>query len=498
MRVAPTLNGNSVIRIEPPLTFRWRHCEQLLGALERALEAFSRGETGRILKAILEREPQPPSTSMEGPRPLPRIEPVEGETRFAFLIHPLDVPNYADFDPSLAALGHDDLARVMRDVSTLFDPFVFSRARVTSKTGQTIFGEFITLAWTAAQMAEMPRQEAAAGVRAALALARSSGAQLVGLGAFTSVVTRGGLDVAREGVPITTGNSYTAVAAAQAVAMALRALGTSGSGPTPAPRSSAVPARSAGRWRILLAEDVGRLVLIGNPDRTGEVARRRLLAVAGDVCRHLAVRSREGFRFAHGSLGSRLLATHGGCPDPDAPADLFLELAARLERAGAFLLTNAIDEVLPLADLVVAATSATDTLIGPRSLRPGAVVCDLSRPANVSAEVAATRPDVLVIDGGIIDLPGRQDIGRFGLGRGQAYACMAETMMLALEGHLRNTSLGTDLAPEVLRMLRALADRHGFRVAQLRSFGRPLDHDAWDRLLVAREQALAAWGRKTA
>ncbi|MBV8606688.1 MAG: aminotransferase class III-fold pyridoxal phosphate-dependent enzyme [Singulisphaera sp.] len=497
VRVAPTLNGNSVIRIEPPLTFRWRHCEQLLGALERALEAFSRGETGRILKAILEGEPQPPSTSMGGPSPMPRIDPVEGETRFAFLIHPLDVPNYADFDPSLATLGHDDLGRVMRDVATLIDPFVFSRARVTSRTGQAIYGEFITLAWTAAQMAEMPRHEAAAGVRAALALARSRGAQLVGLGAFTSVVTRGGLDVAREGVPVTTGNSYTAVSAAQAVAMALRALGT-GFGPH---TGAAIVGGSGSIGRamaLLLAEDVGRLVLIGNPDRTAAVARRRLLAVAGDVCRHLAVRSREGFRFAHGSLGSRLLATGGGCPDPDAPADLFLELAARLERAGAFLLTNAIDEVLPLADLVVAATSATNTLIGPRSLRPGAVVCDLSRPANVSAEVAATRPDVLVIDGGVIDLPGRQDIGRFGLGRGQAYACMAETMMLTLAGHLRNTSLGTDLAPEVLRMLRALADRHGFRVAQLRSFGRPLDRAAWDRLLVAREQALAAWGRRTA
>ena len=53
------------------------------------------------------------------------------------------------------------------DVSTLIDPFVLSRARVTSKSGQTIYGEFITLPWTAAQMAAMPRQEAAAGVRAA-------------------------------------------------------------------------------------------------------------------------------------------------------------------------------------------------------------------------------------------------------------------------------------------------------------------------------------------
>ena len=84
------------------------------------------------------------------------------------------------------------------------------------------------------------------------------------------------------------------------------------------------------------------------------------------------------------------------------------------------------------------------------------------------------RPDVLVIDGGIIDVPGHPDLGPFGLGRGLAYACMAETMMLTLDGHLRNTSLGTDLAPEALRMLHALADRHGFRVAQLRSFGRPL------------------------
>jgi hypothetical protein len=75
---------------------------------------------------------------------------------------------------------------------------------------------------------------------------------------------------------------------------------------------------------------------------------------------------------------------------------------------------------------------------------------------------------------------------------------MAETMMLALEGHLRNTSLGTDLAPETLRLLQALADRHGFRVAQLRSFGRPLDGADWNRLFVARDRALADRSRRIA
>ena len=114
------------------------------------------------------------------------------------------------------------------------------------------------------------------------------------------------------------------------------------------------------------------------------------------------------------------------------------------------MLTTAVGEVLPSADLVVTATSATGSIINPVSLRSGAVVCDLSRPANVSADVALARPDVLVIDGGIIEVPGRPELGRFGLGRGLAYACMAETMMLALDGHLRNTSLGTDLTAESL------------------------------------------------
>ena len=79
--------------------------------------------------------------------------------------------------------------------------------------------------------------------------------------------------------------------------------------------------------------------------------------------------------------------------------------------------------------------------------------------ANVSA-----RPDVLSIDGGIIEVPGRPVLGRFGLGSGLAYACMAETMLLALDGHLQNSSLGTDLTAESLCRLRDSARRHGFRV----------------------------------
>src|SRR5207244_3649277 len=134
-----------------------------------------------------------------------------------------------------------------------------------------------------------------------------------------------------------------------------------------------------------------------------------------DVCRHLSVRFREGHRFALGSLGGRLLEAVGGFPDPEASTERFLALAEHLEGNGTFRLTNLIDEELRGSDVVVTATSATGTIVDPRWLGPGALVCDLSRPANVSAEVAATRPDVLVIDGGIIDVPGNPDFGIYGL-----------------------------------------------------------------------------------
>jgi acetylornithine/succinyldiaminopimelate/putrescine aminotransferase/predicted amino acid dehydrogenase len=497
IRVAPTLNGNSVIRIEPALTFRWRHCEELLGALGRALEAFSGGDTGRILRAILQGAPQPPAEASDGPGLRPRIEPVEGEGRFAFLLHPLEYHNYADFDLSLAPLSPDELAGATRDLSVLIDPFVISRARVVSSAGRTSYGEFISLLSTAADLAAMPRREASGLVRQAVHLAKSRGAQLVGLGAFTSIVTRGGLDVSREGVAITTGNSFTAVAAAEAIGQALLALDM---GLGPHIGAAVVGATGAiGRaMALLLGEDIGRLLLVGNPDQVPEVARRRLLAVAVDTCRHLAIRHAQGRRFAAGSLGARLVAAHAGGPDPDAPADVYARIVEHLERAGALRLTTSLGEVLPAAAVVVTATSATGTLVGPQALRPGAVVCDLSKPANVGPEVAAARPDVLVIDGGIVEVPGRPNLGPVGLDRGLAYACMAETMLLTLDGHFQNTSLGTDLAPETLRMLRGLAGEHGFRVGKLRSFGRPLDHAAWDRLLPARTRALRLMGRRSA
>ena len=150
-----------------------------------------------------------------------------------------------------------------------------------------------------------------------------------------------------------------------------------------------------------------------------------------------------------------------------------------------------VDAVLARADVVISATSSTGKMIHAGNLKQGAIVCDVSRPANVSEAVDRARPDVLVIDGGVIEVPGLPSLGwDFGFEKGLAYACMAETMMLALEQHYKNYSLGSSgVNLETILQTRYWAAEHGFKLAAFRSFNRPLGEESWQRVLLARRRA---------
>jgi hypothetical protein len=207
------------------------------------------------------------------------------------------------------------------------------------------------------------------------------------------------------------------------------------------------------------------------------------------MVRFAIARRNGGAACREGSAADDLLAhlpndISGGCESA-----LLDGVITDLERRGRLVLTQNMRQAVRQAHVVVTATNATNSVIGPNDLRTGSVVCDLARPANVSRDVADSRPDVVVIDGGIIAAPDGSALGQFGLGKDRIYACMAETMMLTLGGHLMNTSLGTDLSPETLKLVQSLAAEHGFGVAELRSFGQALGDDDWQRYIAARKGA---------
>ncbi len=67
-----------------------------------------------------------------------------------------------------------------------------------------------------------------------------------------------------------------------------------------------------------------------------------------------------------------------------------------------------------------------------------------------------------------MDVPGEVDFHfNFGLAPGKAYACMAETMVLALEERHESYSLGKQMQPERVREIAKLAHKHGFKLTEL-------------------------------
>ena len=142
----------------------------------------------------------------------------------------------------------------------------------------------------------------------------------------------------------------------------------------------------------------------------------------------------------------------------------------------------------------IAAGWGVDAMEALDRLKPGAVVCDVARPANVHKEDAARRPDVLVIESGEIVLPGKPDFGfDIALPPGTAYACLAETAVLAMEGKFEDYTLGREIEMERVKEMYRLMQKHGLELAGLRSFGREVTDEVISekrRLAEERRQKL--------
>jgi len=89
------------------------------------------------------------------------------------------------------------------------------------------------------------------------------------------------------------------------------------------------------------------------------------------------------------------------------------------------------------------------------------------------------RPDVLVVEGGMVEVPGRVDLGwNFGLPVGTAFACVCEPLLLGLEGRPATTA-GVDTPVAVMHDLARWALLHGFRLAGFQGFGRLVLEEDW-------------------
>ncbi|MDT3699715.1 MAG: shikimate dehydrogenase [Thermincola sp.] len=333
---------------------------------------------------------------------------------FAFMIHPLDETD-VERKFSVAKYLPDC---VVRQILKLIPPFKASDITGVASKHNEISGCFVTCPLTARQMTTLPEPFVMDKIIKAGKVAEAAGAKVLGLGAFTSVIGDAGITVAKHlKIPVTTGNSYTVATALEGAKMAAAMMGHN--------------------------LDTANIAIIGANGSIGSVCANILAREA----RHLKLVGKDEVKLQ--KLAHKILYETG--------------LVAKIGTD----VRSSVNE----ADIVICVTSSVDVLINPEDLKPGAVICDVSRPRNVSRQVAELRNDVLVIEGGLVEVPGDVDFNlNFGFPPGMAYACMAETMILALEQKYESYTLGRELNVQQVLEISKLAKKHGFKVAGFRSF----------------------------
>lgn len=338
--------------------------------------------------------------------------------KFAFVMHPLFAKkDIARKYPFVKLFPESAVEWGMKFKS----PMAISHITgVRSATGAEAEGWFVGCPLTAKQIMGLPVDKVYAKILGAIRIAEDAGAKIAGLGAFTSVVGDQGITIAKNaGIAVTTGNSYTIATAVQGALKGAELMGIA------APNALVAIVGATGSigktCAQLLAKKCGAVVLVG---RSAE----RLEAVVGDVSK-----------------------------DATATVSCSTDIASGIRDA----------------DIVVTVSSAVDAIIEPGFIKSGAVVCDVARPRDVSEAVARQRNDVLIIEGGIIEVPGDVNFNfSFGFPPKTAYACMSETIILALEGRYESFTLGKDISIEQVEEITRLADKHGFKLAGFRSFER--------------------------
>jgi predicted amino acid dehydrogenase len=141
-------------------------------------------------------------------------------------------------------------------------------------------------------------------------------------------------------------------------------------------------------------------------------------------------------------------------------------------------------------DVIVTATSAAGhKVLDIMRVKPGCVITDVARPLDMSAEDVAKRPDVLVIESGEIQLPGEVRMKSIGLPDNTVYACLAETIVLALDGRYENFTVGRSISWPKVKEIYRMGLRHGMQLATISGINGPYTDEDFDRV---REAALAA------
>ncbi len=547
VRVAPTLSNSKVLRLQAPLTVTEEELRSVVDGLRQTLGVVRRNNLYELTRHMVRKAERRSFDEIEDflipGKNRPNVEDIEGLRKVGFFVHPLDPRNFGEFDPAMALFDvaenpvtkeAPEINRLWERIESVLEPFSTNTLLFHANSGEEILYRYIVIPETAGGFMEklqsygeeyaalvlgrgLPDPNGAKNLQKDAALYamekitktkllpglikfRDWGAEILGCGAYTSIVSNQCLFLSNYGMAVTSGNSFTVATSIQGAAEGARKMHIDLK-----TAKAAVVAASGNIGRLaarLISQDVPHVTIIGNPKKDFDSEVKPKLEELAFQIYEDAVATLDHAVEEAGGENKVDAATLKGLAlalfeDPQVREMLYgaertvktrTEIGRQLyrlfdSRATAnpgfhpFVNITVNYNLLAEQDIIISASSDVGTIIEPHHLRPGCVVVDVARPQDVSKRVAELRPDVLVMDGGVLRIPNIEHFGwNYGYGYTPlAYACMSETAMMGWAGHTKHLSHGAYLHMEDITRTRGWAKTFGVTLAGVRSFERPVD-----------------------
>jgi acetylornithine/succinyldiaminopimelate/putrescine aminotransferase/predicted amino acid dehydrogenase len=507
----PGKERQSILRIQPPGTITNEEINRCIHALDEVFQVISRNNefclVGHLSGQMVQREHRDDPISM----PVTwKVDETRGQqhidARTGFVVHPTELRHLMDYYfPSFAHYRWEPtcMEQWWNRLSRFLEPVYAHSSNIISQDfvleNNLVFVPFLPASLT--NLKPGPRlQEIQDKIQDAVTIARELGddnipTTVVGLGAYTSIVTNNGMTINDYEVPVTTGNAYTAALVLQGIEKAAEERGID------ITEASVAVVGATGNIGLVLAQvlarHAGQLCLIGRPGESGSFrlnySRQHCFQTVFNMvhqesaegidlnettlsgfARELSTFLRTKITQEESEDSQALAMLRAGLQSPLPPSGmgkcfeaLLVEHFGSGDSCGITLHTD--PEVLRSCEVVVVATNSPDAnLINPENLKVGSVICCASVPSNLSRTLVGRQDDFYAFDGGLARLPEDSAINFVGMPGGQlAYGCVAETLLVGFEGC--NHSFCKNLL-EIDQVLRTvdMADRHGFSLGDFK------------------------------
>lgn len=506
MLVMPLLSDKCSIRFEPPLNTSADDITDFFTAVEQLCRIIQNGRYDILMAGLIEK-PYTELPALEQAFPVP----IAGQTvpthyvqqgkkrgkKFAFLMHFTVIDDCVRMLPQCFHANFSDdekqhLCQLVMEVGAVDpSPGVALKFCVSNEHS---FADGIMIMSTMAprDMMDLPAAEKENLIKDYIAVARREGVEFFGLGAYTSVITRGGEKMLDdiEGLSFTTGNSLTAMSTTATV---IEAAGYNLVGSV----ISVIGARGAvGKLMVSeLAHWGDNIILMGRPG-----TEKHLLQELTPTLCQLAFSTEQ--QVQPGSVIHNIrhyvqqsmpdLARYiGGAVA--VPAEILSTVA------DALLLDNLISSLgistcdcyktaLEQSDYVVSATSEGKPFLSTEFLKAGAVAIDTARPFDFMVQPGQR---VQVLEGGLVVQPEvlrYGDCNMVGLPPGINLACLSETIALAIEGCDGYFSVGKSIEYSQARYVTEIARKQGFTPL---GYPMPAPAQSNNREVIANEKRIA-------